>query len=253
MDKKKQREIINAMLSQKLCETGCFMKQCCIERYDNIEYRWDYVRLNVDVLWDFVRMEVITLAGKFPTSGRVNWQEEYSYETEEEFCRAVQMLYNDFVSIVLPQTERMIEEQRKVKGFFGNQQTLQRLEQDMRMFEGECKEKNDEFRYQKIVDLIQKSYQIRKKRVKTEAEMREYLDLERLACVKFGEWIIKTQGGYWKAEYPHMGYNYLVIVHPTNERKMVDIEELFRKRCAKRGNNPAFSYRKDLEFWKSVK
>lgn len=253
MDKERKRSIIEEELSQKLRETGCFVNYRCAEGYDNIEYRWDFVRLIVDEGWNYVRMDVGTFAGEVPIMKLPGCKYEYNYETEAEFREGIQHIYNSFVDIIGPKAEEMVKEEWAKEGCLGNRQTIKWLEENMEKFEVECEENSDETIYSKIVETMKKSQILRRKPHITEMEIDEFIYLELLACVEFGEWIIRTQGGHWKTKHPRTGYNQLVLVHPRDEKKMVDLCDLLRKRCMKRGLTPAFSYKKDLDFWKNIK
>lgn len=250
---RERRKIVDEILSKKLCETGCFMERLCIEGYDYIEYRWDYVRLSVDQVRDCVRIEVDTYAGVVPIEKLANCKRKYFHETEEEFRECIQHIYDSFVDVIWPKAMEMIEDAKNAGKFLGNLQTQKILEESMQKFDKECKGKSDEQVYQEMVEIMQKSYQIKRKIHKTDYEIDQYFHMEHLACMEFGEWVIRTQGGKWKAEVPYTGYNQYVLVHPENEKKMVDINDLFRKRCMKRELTQAFSYKKDLDFWKNIK
>lgn len=101
--------------------------------------------------------------------------------------------------------------------------------------------------------MKRESFAERDDRQRYEEKLDEAIHQELLATLLFGEWIIRTQGGYWKATYPRNGYNKYVLVHPQNDKKMVDISEFLNKRFGISSLLHKFSLEKDLNFWKNIK
>lgn len=261
MDIRKRREIVERELTNKISETGCFVKYSYLkEKCGVYEYQWDFIKMCITESVQNVKIEVRTMVGVDNIAEMEGGVKRYSYATEAEFLQVIKDIYDKFKNLYFPEANRLVEEALESGKQLGNQQTMEWLSSQLASFQEENKNRSDKDTYDDIVNMrIQayekysswiKAYYMRASEEERVKIITEVAKEELLATILFGEWVIKTQGGRWKTNHRFNGYNKCVLVHPQNEDTMVDIKCLLDQRCKKRNIIERFSYSKDKAFWR---
>jgi hypothetical protein len=245
MTRKMKTKIVEEILLPKFLELGYFYRTDLTEGYPFFEFRSDHDELFIDELYPSVIRATITAVGeRIEINKEDGYRRGYPFTNLDEFKTNIIRIGEVFFCNYYNEIKIDISERYKL-GQLRNLDTEKRLSERLENFLNNYSELSCEEQYRIIFDNYQHHLD--------DSKGTSTVKMEFDTCFLYGNWIIRSQGGRWKAPYFGNGKNSFVLMHPIDQYKMVDLELLLHKRKIKKELLTKENYEKDCDFWKNIK
>jgi hypothetical protein len=245
MTKKMKIKVVEEILLPKFLELGYYYRTDLVEGKIFFEFRSDHDELFIDEVYPSVVRAIIIVAGeRTKINEKDGYLMGYPFANIDEFKAKVMRIGEVFFCDYYNKIKEDISERCKI-GQLRNTDTDKRISELINEFLDNYANLNFAEQYYKIFE-------------KSDLYLEDYISDEVYefmyeTCFLFGDWIIRSQGGKWKAPFLGNGKNAYVLVDPVDNYKVVDLELLLHKRKIKKELLTKENYEKDCDFWKNIK